>query len=225
MKKRLAAMFVAGMAALSMFAMPGASAAGHGATVWVAHGIPGTKVDVCVDGAEVRSNFKYGKAFALEGVPAGRYNIKVFLANDNKECRGTLAIQQRVDLTDGLNATAVAKLYGGGPSLEIFVNDLGLSGDASVTVRHAASAPKVDVWVNGGKAPLVEDLRKGNEAGPVGVGQGVYSYWVSLPGDYAPVIGPDVAMLEAGTAYQVTAVGTDASNYRFIVIGQEGQIT
>lgn len=221
MKKRLAAMFVAGLAALTMFA-PGASAGvPAGATVWVAHGIPGTKVDVCVDGAEVRSNFKYGNAFALEGVPAGRYNIKVFLAND-KECRGTVAIQQRVDLTDGLNATAVAKIYGGGPSLEIFVNDLHLSGDATVTVRHAASAPKVDVWVNGGKAPLVEGLAKGNGAGPVGVSEGVYSYWVSLPGEYAPVIGPDVAMLEAGTAYQVTAVGTDASNYRFIVIGQAG---
>jgi hypothetical protein len=221
MKKRLAAMFVAGMAALSMLAMPGASAVPSGATVWVAHGIPGAKVDVCVSGTEVRSNFKYGNAFALKGVPEGKYNIKVFLANPNKECRGTLVIQERVALTDGLNATAVAKLYGGGPSLDIFVNDIGLTGEATVTVRHTASAPKVDVWVNGG-APLVEDLRKGSEAGPVGVDAGVYSYWVSLPGDYAPVIGPDVAMLQSGMAYQVMAVGTDVSNYRFIVIGQNG---
>lgn len=222
MKKRLAAMFVAGMAALSILAVPGASAgAATGATVWVAHGIPGVKVDVCVNGDEVRSNFKYGNAFALKGVPEGRYNIKVFLANA-KECRGTVAIQQRVDLTDGLNATAVAKLYGGGPSLDIFVNNLHLGGDATVTVRHTASAPIVDVWVNGGNAPLVDGLRKGHEAGPVGVSEGVYSYWVSGHGDYMPVIGPDVAMLESGIAYQVLAVGTKASNYRFIVIGQAG---
>jgi hypothetical protein len=223
MKRRFAAVFVAAMAALSMFSMTGASAADPaGATVWVAHGIPGVKVDVCVDGAEVRSNFKYGNRFALKDVPEGRYNIKVFVVNKDKECGGTLAIKQRVDLTNGLNATAVAKLIDGTPGLAIFVNDLAVSSDASVTVRHAANAPEVDVWVNGGTAPLVEGLAEGDEAGPVGVGPGVYSSWVSLPGDYAPVIGPDVAMLESGNAYQIIAVGTDADNYRFIVIGQPG---
>ena len=64
--------------------------------MWVAHGIPGVEVDVCVSGDEVRSNFKYGNAFKLAGVPEGRYNIKVFVANEDKECRGTLAIQQLV---------------------------------------------------------------------------------------------------------------------------------
>jgi hypothetical protein len=219
MKKRLTAMFVAGAAALSMLITAGQAGAATGATVWVAHGIPGVKVDVCVNGGEVKSNFKYGKSFVLEGVPAGRYNVKVYVA-DERECRGTVAIKQRINLTDGLNATAVARVIDGAPRLAIFVNDLTAHADASVTVRHAANAPAVDVWVNGGAAPLVEDLAEGAEAGPVAVTEGVYSYWVSLPGEYVPVIGPGVAMLEAGMAYQVIAVGTDVDNYRFIVIGQ-----
>ena len=65
---------------------------------------------------------------------------------------------------------------------------------------------------------------KGEEAGPVEVNDAVYSYWVSAEGSYAPVIGPDVAMLESGVAYQILAVGTNASNWRFIVIGQDGQL-
>jgi hypothetical protein len=223
MKKRLAAVFVAAMAALSLFSMGGvASAVPAGAKVFVVHGIPGVKVDVCVSGTEVKSNFKYGQKFALKNVPAGTYNIKVFLANDKKECRGTVAIQQRVDLTEGLNATAVAKITDGAPALEIFVNDVTLTDDTSATVRHAANAPAVDVWVNGGSGPLVSNFMEGDEAGPVALSEGVYAYWVSLTGDYAPVIGADVSMLETGKAYQIIAIGTDADNFRFRVIAQNG---
>lgn len=35
------------------------------------------------------------------------------------------------------------------------------------------------------------------------------------------MIGPDVSELGAAHAYQVMAVGTNASNYRFIVIDQD----
>ena len=202
-----------------------AAAGPSGGTIWVAHGIPGVKVDVCVDGAEARSNFKYGNAFALEGVPAGTYTVKVRLAAPGT-CTGAVAISKKVDVVNGLNATAVARLIGGAPGLSIFVNDIGLSNlnKASVTVRHTAKAPTVDVWVNGGAGPLVPGLARGQEAGPVEVNDAVYSYWVSAEGSYAPVIGPDVAMLESGVAYQILAVGTNASNWRFIVIGQDGQL-
>ena len=74
-----------------------AAAGPSGGTIWVAHGIPGVKVDVCVDGAEARSNFKYGHAFALEGVPAGTYTVKVRLAapGDVHGSRGDLAEGRR----------------------------------------------------------------------------------------------------------------------------------
>ena len=68
MKKLLTAALTGAMA-VGLFALP--ASAGGGATVFVAHGIPGVKVDVCVNGAEARSNFKYGRAFELgTGIPA-----------------------------------------------------------------------------------------------------------------------------------------------------------
>lgn len=222
--KRLLGVALTGAMAVGLFALP-ASAGGAGATVFVAHGIPGVKVDVCVNGAEARSNFKYGRAFELgSGIPAGTYKVKVRLASDG-ECEGAVAISQKVELTDGLNATATAVVRQGEPQLDIRVNDTAIGGgmNASVTVRHLAKAPTVDVWVNGGSGPAVEGLERFEEAGPVELpGDEVYAYWVAAEGDSAPVIGPDVAELAQDTAYQIMAVGTNASNWRFIVIGQPG---
>jgi Domain of unknown function (DUF4397) len=223
--KKLFLTALTGAMAMGLFALP--ASAGGGATVFVAHGIPGVKVDVCVNGAEARSNFKYGRAFELgTGIPAGTYKVKVRLASGG-ECKGAVAISERLELTDGLNATATAVVRKGEPQLDIRVNDIDIAGgtNASVTVRHLAKAPTVDVWVNGGGAPAVAGLAKRDEAGPVEVpGDLIYSYWVSGEGDTsaAPVIGPDVATLAQDTAYQIMAVGNDASNYRFIVIGQAG---
>jgi len=222
--KKLFLAALTGAMAMGLFALP--ASAGGGATVFVAHGIPGVKVDVCVNGDEVRSNFKYGRSFSLEGVAAGTYKIKVKLAQPG-DCKGAAVISEKVDLVDGLNATAVARMIKGAPGLQIFVNDIAIAGgaNASVTVRHTAKAPTVDVWVNGGSAPAVAGLGKGKEAGPVELpGDQIYSYWVAGAGDAtaAPVIGPDVATLAQDTAYQILAVGTNASNYRFIVIGQPG---
>lgn len=221
--RRILGVVVTAAVAMSLFTVSPASAAPTGATVWVAHGIPGAKVDVCVNGSEALSKFRYGQKARLAGVPAGTYTIKVFLAHKGS-CKGTLVIKQKVTLTDGLNATAVARIVKGEPKLSIFVNDLTIANtaNASVTVRHTAKAPAVDVWVNGGT--LVKNFTQGSEAGPVEVpGDAVYAYWVSQVGDWAPVIGPGVSMLEAGRAYQILAVGTQPSNYRFIVIGQAGR--
>ncbi|MGZ8631010.1 MAG: hypothetical protein ACXWZF_08605 [Actinomycetota bacterium] len=60
------------------------------------------KVDVCVNGAEARSNFKYGRAFELgTGIPAGTYKVKVRLASP-RECMGQVAISDSLEFTDGL---------------------------------------------------------------------------------------------------------------------------
>ena len=211
----------AATAALALATLAGSASAASGATVWVAHGIPGAKVDVCVGSNEVKSNFRYGQTFKLSGVPAGDYVLKVFLAHP-RPCKGTLVTRKNVTLSDGLNATVVARYIGAKAGLQVFVNNLTLgdAGKASVTVRHTATAPTVDVWVNGGASPTVENLARGDSAGPLEVPAAVYSWWVSADGGYQPVIGPSVAKLEGGTAYQILAVGTKPSNYGFIVIGQ-----
>jgi hypothetical protein len=48
--------------------------------------------------------------------------------------------------------------------------------------------------------------------------KGVYAAWVSLPGDYAPVIDPAVLQLKAGHAYQVYEWGDGTDGYSFAVV-------
>jgi len=218
--RRLA--LAAATAALAVTAAVGSASAATPATVNVAHGIPGVAVDVCVGGSAVKANFKYGQQFRAQ-LPAGSYTFKV-RAHAAKPCKGALLISKTVALTAGLNATAVANYVGGKPALSIYVNDLsGTTADkATISVVHAARAPKVDVWLNGGTAPAITGLARHAAVGPVAVDKGVYSWWVSAQGGYAPVIGPRVASLAGGHAYQIIAVGTKASNYRFIVINQAG---
>src|SRR5512141_1027139 len=65
--RRLITGLLAGTMAMAAFGGTASAGAPAGGTIFVAHGIPGVKVDVCVNGAEARSNFKYGNSFALEG--------------------------------------------------------------------------------------------------------------------------------------------------------------
>ncbi|MFN8631224.1 MAG: DUF4397 domain-containing protein [Chloroflexota bacterium] len=119
----------------------------------MAHGIPGVAVDVCVNnGIVAKANFKYGQQFKAS-LPAGKYIFRVRL-HTAVPCKGKVVIYKSLTLTEGLNATAVANVQGGKPHLSIFANSFtGVDGThATVTVRHAASAPTVDVWVNGGSA-------------------------------------------------------------------------
>jgi hypothetical protein len=213
----------AATAAMALATFVGSASAASPATVFVVHGIPGVAVDVCVNGGIVaKANFKYGQQFKAS-LPAGTYTFRV-RAHTMVPCHGKVLIYKSLALTAGLNATAVANVQGGKPHLSIFVNDrTGTDGThATITVHHTATAPKVDVWLNGGTAPAVPGLATGASAGPVALPAGVYAWWVSLPGKYAPVIGPRVAGLAAGTAYQIYAVGTSTMNYRFVVVGQAG---
>ena len=211
----------AATAAMALATFVGSASAAAPATVFVVHGIPGVAVDVCVNGSIVaKANFKYGQQFKAS-LPAGTYIFRV-RAHTATPCHGKVLIYKSLALTAGLNATAVANVQGGKPHLSIFANDLtGVDGThATITVHHTATAPKVDVWLNGGTAPAVAGLPTGASAGPVALPTGVYAWWVSLPGKYAPVIGPRVASLAAGHAYQIYAVGTSTMNYRFVVVNQ-----
>lgn len=219
--RALVTAIITGSLAAAVLAAP--VSAGSNATVWVAHGIPGAKVDVCVGGSAVKTDFRYGQKFKAS-LPAGSYTIRVRLAA-HEDCAGAVVIKQTVAVTSGLNATAVAVVKNNTPQLAIYVNDTsGGSNVASISVIHEATAPAVDVWlaapvrVAAIPAPTIEDLERGDKVGPVFVGPDVYTYWVSLPGKAKPVIGPKVTNFVEGRAYTIIALGTDASNYRFLVV-------
>jgi hypothetical protein len=189
------------------------------ATVFLAHGIPGQKVDVYIAGDEVLSNWRYGRVATLETV-AGVYPVKVRTPADPG--KGTLLVGASLEIEAGDNVTVVAYLKSGDPFLQAFDNDVLFTDSeaAILEVRHTAKAPKVDVWANGAELTPSDGIVKGEEFA-MEVPPGIYAYWVAAHNDFAPVIGPDVSELEAAHAYQVMAVGTNASNYRFIVIDQD----
>lgn len=224
--RALATAILTSAMAAAVLAAP-AAAGSSNATVWVAHGIPGAKVDVCVGGNAVKRDFTYGSRFKAS-LPAGSYTIRVRLAA-HEDCQGAVVIKQTVALTNGLNATAIAVVKNQTPQLAIYVNDLTVPPTAgsisTITVIHEAKAPAVDVWLSApvrlaglNPAPTLSGVERGDQLGPVGLSSDVYTYWVSLPGTSAPVIGPKVTKFKDGRAYTVIAVGTNASNYRFIVI-------
>lgn len=215
MRKRLMGLLVAAMVALPVVGATPASAAE--ASLNVVHGIPGVDVNVCVNDGKAISDFGYGEV--VTGVPlaGGAYSFKIVAAGDDCTDDGIL-VADGVDLKGGKDYTAVAYLEADGtPTLGLYTNASRpvADGMARILVRHNAAAPAVDVWANG--APLVTDFENGETAKAM-VPKGIYAAWVSLPGDYQPVIGPEVLQLSKGFTYQVYAIGDATNGFDFAVV-------
>lgn len=218
MRKWFLAALTAG--ALVLGSMSAVTAAVTDATLFLAHGIPGQKVDVYISGTEVLSNWRFGRSAMFDELDPGIYQAKVRVASADRP--GALLAAATLELEAGDNVTVVAYPKAGEPTLAAFDNDVTFTdiGNAIVQVRHTARAPKVDVWANGTELTPGDGFVKGEEFA-LEVLPGIYAYWVSAHNGYEPVIGPAVSELEAAHAYQVMAVGTKAANYRFIVIDQD----
>lgn len=215
MKKRLLGLGVAASLAVTMLGVGTAYAAD--ASINVVHGIPGVDVNVCVNGTAAISDFNPGEVVPGVALAAGTYDFKIVAAAD--ACTGAAILEAMgVELASGKNYTAIAYLTEDGtPTLGLFKNNVKPldKGIARLTIRHTAAAPAVDVWANG--SVLLQDVPNGASA-RMTVPTGVYAAWVSLPGDYTPVIGPAVLKLVKGTAYQVYAWGNSTAGYDFAVI-------
>jgi Domain of unknown function (DUF4397) len=215
MARRSVGMMVA--AALAATLLSAAPAGAADASLNVVHGIPGADVNVCVDGAEAISDFNPGEVVTGVTLAAGAYDVKIVGAAADCDDEAILRANG-LELASGTNVTAVAYLTADGtPTLGVFTNKVKplAKATARVQVRHTAAAPEVDVWANG--APLVTGFENGDSA-TARVPKGVYAAWVSLPGDFEPVIGPAVLRLRAGHAYQVYAWGSSAAGYGFAVV-------
>ena len=215
MRKRLLGTMIAGFMAVATLGAGPASAAD--ATLNVVHGVPGVDVDVCLNGTEAISDFNPGEVVSGVALPAGSYDVRIVAAGD--DCSDAAVLEaDAVALAAGKNYTAIAHLTAGGdPTLGLFVNKVKpvRPGTARLQVRHAAAAPEVDVWANGGR--LVTGLANGDTA-TAAVTKGVYAAWISLPGDVQPVIGPAVLQLRGGHAYQVFAWGSGSAGYQLAVV-------
>ena len=209
MSRALPALAAAGAAALLPLALAApAGAQEAGAEVRVLHGIPGTPVDVYVDGERALDDFAPGTTTDDLALPEGTYSVAVFPA-DAADGSGTPVIGP-VDLAVPAsgNVSAIAHLGAdGAPTLTPFVNDTAAAaaGQGRVVVRHTAAAPAVDVLVGG--QPVFSGLTNPNEDS-ADLPAGTVSASVAAAGTTEPVIGPADVPVTAGQATIVYAIGS-----------------
>lgn len=210
---------VAAVAAVSLAPMANAD---DNATVYVLHGVPGTTVDVYVNGDAALTNFTPGTLTDALSLPAGEYDLKVTAAGAGA---GGAAIMEAEDVAvpGGANVTVVAHLdASGSPTLTPFVNDTGktAAGQGRLTVRHTAAAPAVDIRANG--AVAFSGVTNPKEA-KTDLPAGTISADVVLAGTDTVAIGPADVPVSEGTNTIVYAWGSAAdSNLAFAVQKLDG---
>jgi hypothetical protein len=176
------------------------------AQVSVFHGVPGLTVDVYAGNQKLLPRFAPGTLTDPMPLASGTYNIRIFEAGADPA--GTPAIEKRITVPAGANATVVAHLSEQGtPVLDAYVNDTSAvpAGKARLTVRHVAAAPAVDVRAGG--ASLFKNLVNPKET-KAEVDPGSVNADVALAGTDTVVIGPADLNLPEGSNTVVYAWGS-----------------
>jgi len=206
--KRIAAVTVlAAAAGLAVLGTSGPAAAADDASVSVVHGIPGTPVNVFVNGKLTLQNFQPGKVAGPLSLPAGSYQVRVFPAA-NTAGTGNPVISATASVPAGANVSLVAHLTAAGkPTLTPFVNDVSrlAAGQARLVVRHTAAAPAVDVRAGG--TPVIRGLTNPQQR-ELTLPAGSVRADVVLAGTSTVVLGPATLDLAEGSATIVYATGS-----------------
>jgi hypothetical protein len=206
---RLARLFAAaGLAVMATGAglTLAAPAQAANAKVSVVHGIPGTPVDVYVNGNRTLQNFQPKQVAGPLDLPPGKYDIA--LTAPGQPIGSAILKVDGANIPDGANISLVAHLDAGGqPKLTACVNDTSkvAAGKARLAVRHTAAAPGVDVRAGG--QPVFKNLTNPNEA-KADVAAGTVSADVVLTGTTTVVLGPTSLNLKEGTETIVYAIGS-----------------
>lgn len=211
----LVAVFTLLLTLLAFGGTAGAVTTGQG-QLNVLHGIPDTPVDVYANGSAVATGFEFEDLQQFD-LPAGQYDIEIRPAGAPASDPALLAAT--IQLPPGGNVTAVAHLdEGGTPTVSAYLNDTSpiADGQARVEVGHTAAAPAVDVRAGGNV--LISNLSN-NDRGSVDVPAGTYPVDLVPTGTTTVVFGPVNLTVEAGTAYQVHAIGDiNAGNFTVAII-------
>jgi hypothetical protein len=220
---KILAVAVAAASLLSMAAVgsPASAGADVRATVFVVHGIPGQRVDVCITGlGEVASRLAYAERFKKRLDP-GTYTMKVRTVS-RAECRGDVITKTTLDLADLENLTAVIRFVEGDPGVTKFANDMSATpgGQIRLVAAHMMKGAAVDVWANG-VVEIADLARGGVESVNLPAGD-VYSVWASKVNESAPIVGPRVIDNTAqGQTFTFVMVGTRVANNRVVVFKQD----
>ncbi len=216
----LAGLGVAALATVGV-AAPATALSSTTADIWVVHAVPGVTVDVYIEGALAIEDFVPGAVRALPNQPApATYTVDIVPANDPAPAQGAGLITADAAVVVNTSYTLVAHPeVGGALTISPFVNSLTPvgAGQASVTVRHTADAPAVDV-VALPATNLFSGVTNGQE-GVTPVAAGTYDLQVQVDGPAPQAVAidlPDTA-LNAGTHYFIHAFGPDGGPYEAII--------
>jgi hypothetical protein len=194
-----------------------------GGDIVVVNGIPGTKVDVCVNGKEIRSKLPYGGKVA-RFLSASQKVLKIY-KKDPRKCRGKLLAKRRFDLLPDSSYTFVVGKTR--PKIAWFDNTFNRAW-TTFAWRHAGDMGPVvmryDFWdLQGGDVP-VEPFRPAltnwvktdsfDSIWAVGLAFRLKASW---PGQHRPIAKSPIVTFD-GRSAEWLLVGTNAKNARFVVV-------
>lgn len=228
------AMVVTTLAALAATALaaPSAAIVGRG-TIGVVNGIPGQRVDICIDNQEIRGNVRYGGR-VVRTMFEGSKTVKVFKA-DPRPCKGVKLAQKVIDLTNLQDLTVVVNKQA--PKVVVFDNtDLGAIGipgtpypGGFIAWRHAADLGDVSMkYLYAepekpiGPAPAADPVwREGDQImEDVGEGTGL-RLRATRPDADVTIAQSQFVTIEASRRYEWYLLGTKPKNAKFVVWSRE----
>jgi hypothetical protein len=188
-----------------------ATAAQEGdAQVRVVHASPDAPaVDVFVNGDRAIENLAFGEATDLIPLPAGEYDVAVAPTGapiEDAVITATLALEADA----AYNVAATGTIAEGTLGPQVYPIDVAPLADGQARVRavHASpDAPAVDVAVAGGPV-LFSSVEFPNASDYADVDAGTYDLEVRPAGTADVALALDGVQLDAGTVYDVFAIGT-----------------
>ena len=211
--------------ALAVTALGAPASATHGkGTIGIVNGIPGQRVDLCINGKEIKSRAPYGGR-AFRSLPVGDKLVKIFKA-DPRKCKGKKLGQKAIELTDDADWTIVInKKF---PKFVMFDNaGLGMIPPdgpdfpkVSFAFRHAADLGKVNFFIatEGAFAPATHPIwREGDSASSDGSSPGLrVRLRATRPHKAKTLAQTKFIEFEAGRRYEMYLLGTAAKNAKII---------
>ena len=227
MRLRTIAMTAAVMA-LAVTALGAPASATHGkGTIGIVNGIPGQRVDLCINGKEIKSRAPYGGR-AFRSLPVGDKWIKIFKA-DPRKCKGKKLGKKHISLAHDADWTIVINKQF--PKFVVFNNGkLGRIppdgpdfGGAYIALRHAADLGNVDFLFTQQlpEAPIDPSAHPvWHEGDQYLIASAVPIAWrvrATRPHKTKTLAKSGFIHLKAGHRYEWYLLGTKAKNARFIV--------
>lgn len=231
-RKLLLALIVATFAAGSL---AGPAMAASSTRLAIVNGVPGSKIDVCVNGKEVRSGLPYGKK-VFRTTKTSKATVK-FFARNGKRCAGRLLGKSTIGLADATVVLTKRKphrivVFDNADIEWIYDIDAGLA--STFAMRHAADLGALTFKYDADGLdldPVVPAFdptwQKGDQTPRriVGVyGHSFMAVFVTRPAQYDPFVEPDVIWLRFKRRYEWIVVGTTRKNARIVRIVREARV-